>query len=46
MLLLEEVGVATVTGKAFGAPNCIRLSYSASQEDLIEAVRRISSVLT
>ncbi len=46
MLLLEQVGVATVTGEAFGAPNCIRLSYSASQEDLIEAVRRITSVLT
>ena len=30
MLLLEYANVATVTGEAFGAPNCVRLSYAAS----------------
>ena len=45
MLLLEKANVATVTGDAFGIPNCIRLSYATSQELLIEAVRRIREVL-
>ncbi len=46
MLLLEEANVATVTGEAFGAPNCIRLSYAASEEQLREAIRRIKKVLS
>ncbi len=46
MLLLEEANVATVTGEAFGAPNCIRLSYAASELQLREAVRRIKEVLS
>ncbi|MCK4562222.1 MAG: pyridoxal phosphate-dependent aminotransferase [Flavobacteriaceae bacterium] len=45
MLLLEEANIATVTGDAFGAPDCIRISYAASQENLIEAVKRIAKVL-
>ena len=45
MLLLEEANVATVTGEAFGAPNCIRLSYAASKEQLLEAIKRIQEVL-
>ncbi len=45
MLLLEKANVATVTGDAFGAPDCIRISYAASQENLKEAVRRIAAVL-
>ncbi len=45
MLLLEEANVATVTGDAFGAPNCIRLSYAASVEQLQEAIKRIKEVL-
>ena len=45
MLLLEKANVATVTGDAFGAPNCIRISYAASQENLKEAVKRIAAVL-
>jgi len=45
MLLLEKANVATVTGDAFGAPNCIRISYAASQEELKEAVKRITNVL-
>jgi len=46
MLLLEKAKVATVTGDAFGAPNCIRISYAASQEELKEAVSRISALLS
>ena len=45
MLLLEKANVATVTGDAFGAPDCIRISYAASQENLKEAVKRIAAVL-
>ncbi len=45
MLLLEEANVATVTGEAFGAPNCIRLSYAASELQLREAIKRIKKVL-
>lgn len=45
MLLLEKANVATVTGDAFGAPNCIRISYAASQDELKEAIRRISELL-
>ena len=46
MLLLEKANVATVTGDAFGAPNCIRISYAASQEELKEAIRRIADLLS
>lgn len=45
MMLLEETGVATVTGDAFGAPNCIRISYAASEEKIEEAMRRITALL-
>ncbi len=46
MLLLEKANVATVTGDAFGAPNCIRISYAASQEELREAISRIANLLS
>lgn len=46
MLLLEKANVATVTGEAFGAPNCIRLSYAASELQLREAIKRIKEVLS
>jgi len=46
MLLLEKANVATVTGEAFGIPNCIRLSYSVSTNEIKEAIKRISEVLT
>lgn len=46
MYLLEEAFVATVTGSAFGNPNCIRLSYATSEEELTEALRRIKKALT
>ena len=45
MFLLEEANVATVTGDAFGAPNCIRMSYAASEDQLREAITRIKFVL-
>ncbi|MEZ4801930.1 MAG: pyridoxal phosphate-dependent aminotransferase [Gelidibacter sp.] len=46
MYLLQEALVATVTGDAFGNPNCIRLSYAASTEQIIEAVKRIKNSLS
>ena len=46
LLLLEEALVATVTGDAFGAPNCIRISYAASTEQIKEAMKRIKEVLS
>ncbi|GAA3623706.1 pyridoxal phosphate-dependent aminotransferase [Flavivirga jejuensis] len=45
LYLLEEALVATVTGDAFGNPNCIRISYAASQEQIIEAIKRIKKVV-
>lgn len=45
MLLLEEAFVATVTGEAFGNPDCIRISYAASEEEIIEAMKRIKALL-
>ncbi len=45
MFLLDEANVATVSGEAFGAPNCIRISYAASQEVLIEAIARIKKAI-
>lgn len=45
MFLLEEANIATVTGDAFGAPDCIRISYAASQKDIKEAARRMAEAL-
>lgn len=45
LYLLEEAGVATVTGEAFGDKNCIRLSYATSEKDLREAICRIKNVV-
>ena len=45
MYLLAEANVATVTGDAFGNPNCIRMSYATSEDLLIEAIRRMKEVL-
>jgi len=46
LYLLEEALVATVTGAAFGNSNCIRISYAASQEQLIEAIKRIKEAVS
>ena len=45
LFLLEEANVATVTGVAFGDPNCIRISYAASEQDIREALRRIKEAV-
>ena len=45
MYLLSEANVATVTGDAFGNPNCIRISYATSEELLTEAFKRINEAL-
>lgn len=45
MYLLENANVATVTGDAFGNPNCIRISYAASEKEIREAVSRIIASL-
>lgn len=41
MYLLDDALVALVSGEAFGDPNCIRISYAASEETLKEAMKRI-----
>ena len=45
MYLLEVGHVACVGGSAFGAPNCIRMSYATSDENLVEAFTRIKNAL-
>ena len=45
MYLLEKANVATVTGEAFGNPNCVRISYAASEEAITEACKRIKKAL-
>ena len=46
MYILEEGGVATVGGDAFGAPECFRMSYATSDDNIKEALRRIKEVLS
>jgi len=46
MYILEKAHVSLVTGEAFGDPDCIRLSYAASEEELKEAIKRIKQVLS
>lgn len=45
LYILEKAHVSLVTGAAFGAPNCIRLSYAASEDELKTAVSRIKEAL-
>jgi aspartate aminotransferase len=45
MYLLDEGLIALVSGDAFGAPDCIRISYAASEETLTEAMRRMKNAL-
>ncbi|MET6991603.1 pyridoxal phosphate-dependent aminotransferase [Sediminicola arcticus] len=45
LYLLEHANVATVTGEAFGNPDCIRISYAASEKELKEAMARIKAVV-
>jgi len=46
LFLLDRALVATVTGDAFGDPSCIRISYAASQDQLIEAIKRIKKAVS
>jgi len=46
LYLLEEAKVATVTGEAFGDPNCIRISYATSEAEIKEAILRIKEALS
>jgi aspartate/methionine/tyrosine aminotransferase len=45
MYLLEVGHVATVGGDAFGSPECFRMSYATSDENIIEAMKRIKETL-
>jgi len=45
LYLLEEAKVATVTGEAFGDSNCIRISYAASEEEIVKAMNRIKEAV-
>lgn len=46
LFLLEEALVATVTGDAFGNPDCIRISYAASEDQIKEALKRIKKAVS
>jgi aspartate aminotransferase len=46
MYLLEEAHVATVGGDAFGDPDCFRMSYATSDENIKEAISRIKEALS
>jgi aspartate aminotransferase len=46
MFLLNQANVATVTGDAFGSPNCIRISYATSEEKIREALKRIKEAVS
>ena len=45
LYLLAEAHVATVGGDSFGAPECFRMSYATSDDNIIEAIRRIKEAL-
>ncbi|MBR2102380.1 MAG: pyridoxal phosphate-dependent aminotransferase [Prevotella sp.] len=45
MFLLEEGHVATVGGDAFGSPQCFRMSYATSDDNIREAMKRIAQTL-
>ena len=45
MFILEKGHVATVAGDAFGSPECFRMSYATSDENIIEGMRRIKEIL-
>ncbi len=45
MYLLESGHIATVPGSAFGAPDCVRISFANSDENLEEAMKRLKNAL-
>jgi len=46
LFLLDKAHVATVSGGAFGAPNCLRLSYATSEIQITDAISRIKEALS
>jgi aspartate aminotransferase len=46
LFLLEKANVATVAGDGFGTPNCIRISYAASESQIREAIKRVKKALS
>ena len=46
LYILDKAHVATVAGSAFGAPNCLRLSYATSESQISEALKRIKLALS
>ena len=46
MYLLNTCYVSLVAGSPFGSPECIRISYAASEENLLEAISRIKNQLS
>jgi aspartate aminotransferase len=45
LYLLDKAHVATVPGDAFGSPSSMRISYAASEEEIVEAIKRIKPAL-
>lgn len=45
LYLLEKAHVATVGGDAFGDPDCFRMSYATSEDNIVEAMKRIKEAL-
>jgi aspartate aminotransferase len=45
MYLLNDAHVSTVTGRAFGEPNCIRISFANSMQKIDEGMKRIREAL-
>jgi aspartate aminotransferase len=45
LYILSAAHASTVSGAAFGSPNCIRISYAASDEDLKTALKQIKAAL-
>jgi aspartate aminotransferase len=45
LFLRDEAHVPTVCGAAFGDPDCFRMSYATSDENIVEALRRIKNAL-
>ncbi len=43
--LLDRAAIATVSGESFGEPNCIRISYASSKEDLIKSIEKMEECL-
>lgn len=46
MYMLEKAHVATVGGDAFGEPDCFRMSYATSDDNIREAMRRIKEAIS